>query len=84
MATNQTIKDRILTELNSLSESEQETVLGFVENCQQGKEDETEWEEMPDVWKKRIQQSIDEAEKGNFIANEDAVSYIRKKFGLNA
>lgn len=46
MPDNQTIKDRILTELNSLSESEQETVLGFVENCLQGKGDETEWEEL--------------------------------------
>lgn len=77
MPDNQTIKGQILTELNSLSESEQETVLGFVENCQQGKEDETEWEEMPEAWKKRIQQSIDEADKGNITANEDAVSHIR-------
>lgn len=77
MPDNQTIKDRILTELNSLSESEQEVVLGFVENCQQGKVDETEWEEMPEAWKKRILQSIDEADKGNFTANEDAVSRIR-------
>lgn len=37
MPDNQTIKDRILTELNLLSESEQETVLGFVENCRKAK-----------------------------------------------
>ena len=77
------IKEKILKEIEQLSPQEQETVLGIVENYLHQKNDETEWGKIPDAWKKRIEESMKQAEAGEFILNEDAVKYLRKKYNLN-
>lgn len=83
MGNNLNIKEQLIKEIESLSPPEQQTILGIVENYVHGKNDETEWNQMPEAWKKRIEESIRQADAGEFILNEDAVAYIRKKYGLN-
>ena len=83
MSNNPDIKDQLLKEIESLSPQEQQTVLGIVENYVHNKADETEWVQLPDAWKIRIQESMKQADAGQFILNEDAVTYIRDKYGLN-
>lgn len=83
MSDNQNIKEQLLKEIEALSASEQQSVLGIVENYIHGKVDETEWEQLPEGWKKRITESLQQADAGNFVLHEDAVQYIRKKYGLN-
>lgn len=83
MSNNLKIKDQLIKEIESLSPQEQQTVLGIVENYVHGKADETEWERLPESWKKRIEESLKQADAGEFIVHEDAVNYIRKKYGLN-
>ena len=77
------IKERIFSEIESLPEKEQQTILGMVENFIHGKADETEWNQLPQAWRIRIEESLKQADDGKFILNEEAVSYIRKKYGLN-
>ena len=77
------IKERILKEIESLSENEQQTILGMVENYIHSKADETEWNQLPQTWRKRIEESLKQADEGKFILHEEAISYIRKKYGLN-
>ena len=77
------ITEKILKEIEQLSPQEQEAVLGIVENYLHQKNDETEWNKIPDAWKKRIEESMKQAETGKFILNEDAVNYLRKKYNLN-
>ena len=76
-------KEKIFSEIESLSENEQQTVLGIVENYIHNQADETEWNQLPQAWRTRIELSLKQADKGQFILNEDAVAYIRKKYGLN-
>ena len=83
MSNNLNIKDQLIKEIESLTPQEQQTVLGIVENYVHGKADETEWVLLPDGWKKRIEESLGQADSGEFILHEDAVQYIRKKYGLN-
>ncbi len=77
------IKQKILLELDAMTSDEQQTVLGIVENYLHSKVDETEWDELPEKWKKRIGESLQLADSGQFILHEDAMSYLRKKYGLN-
>ena len=83
MPANKEIQEKILQEIGSLSSNEQETVLGIVENYVHNKIDETEWEQLPEEWKNRIAESLSQADTGQFVLHEDAVAYIRKKYGLN-
>ena len=83
MSKSTAIKEKILKEIEMLSPEDQETVLGMVENYMHQQQDETEWEKIPDGWKKRIEESIKQADAGQFILNEDAVKYIRKKYKLD-
>lgn len=83
MAPEKNIKKQILKEIESLSLPEQQTVLGVVENYLHNKIDETEWNQLPENWKKRIAESLLQAEKGQFMLHEDAVIYLRKKYALN-
>lgn len=83
MALNKELKLQIINEIDSLPESEQETVLGIVENYIHSREDETQWDQLPDAWKKRIQESLKLGDEGKHILNEDAEAYIRKKHGLD-
>lgn len=83
MSDSQTIKEQLFKEIEALSASEQQNLLGIVENYVHGKADETEWEQLPEGWKKRITESLKLADTGNFVLHEDAVQYIRKKYGLN-
>ncbi len=77
------INDELLKEIESLSPQEQEVVLGLVENYIHNKADETEWTQLPAGWKNRIEESLQQADAGNFTLHEDAAAYIRKKYGLN-
>ena len=61
MHTDKKIKEKILSEIESLPETEQQTVLGIVENYIHNKADETEWEQLPKAWKKRIEESLNSA-----------------------
>ena len=83
MHTEKNIKEKILSEIESLPETEQQTVLGIVENYIHNKADETEWEKLPKSLKRRIEESIRQADEGKFILNEDVVAYIRKKHGYH-
>lgn len=83
MYSDKNIKEKIFSEIESLPENEQQTVLGVVENYIHNKADETEWNQLPQVWKTRIEESLKQADEGKFILNDDAVAYIRKKYGLN-
>lgn len=83
MYTDNNTKDKILKEIELLPENEQQTVLGIVENYLHSQADETEWNQLPQAWKTRIEESLKQADEGKFILNEDAVAYIRKKYGLN-
>ena len=83
MASEKNIKEQILKEIESLPATEQQTVLGLVENYLHNKADETEWNQLPEVWKKRIIESLQQADAGQLILHEDAVIYLRKKYGLN-
>lgn len=83
MSDNPNIKDQLLKEIESLSPQEQQTVLGIVENYVHSKADETEWARLPESWKTRIEESLKQADAGQFILHEDAVKYIRNKYGLN-
>lgn len=83
MYSDKNIKQQILNEINSLPETEQQTVLGIVENYIHNKADETEWNNFPISLKERIKESIQQANEGKFILNDDAVAYIRKKYGSN-
>ena len=83
MSNPQDVKEKIFKEIEQLSLQEQEAVLGVVENYLQQKNDETEWDQIPDAWKKRIGESMKQAEAGEFVLNEDAVKYLRKKYNLN-
>ena len=83
MHTEKNIKEKILSEIESLPETEQQTVLGIVENYIHNKADETEWEKLPKSLKRRIEESIRQADEGKFILNEDIVAYIRKKHGYH-
>jgi hypothetical protein len=47
-----------------LSESDQEVLLGLVENFIHGKADETEWKQLPEAWKSRIANSLKQADTG--------------------
>ncbi len=83
MYSDKNTKEKILQEIESLPENEQQTVLGIVENYIHSQADETEWNQLPLAWRTRIEQSLKQADEGQFILNEDAVAYIRKKYGLN-
>ena len=83
MAEEKKVKEQIIKEIESLSPSEQQTILGLVENFLHNKVDETEWDQLPENWKKRITASLQEADAGQLTLHEDAVSYLRKKYGLN-
>ena len=83
MYSDKNTKEKILQEIDSLPENEQQTVLGIVENYIHSQADETEWNLLPQAWRIRIEQSLKQADEGKFILNEDAVAYIRKKYGLN-
>lgn len=83
MASEKNIKEQILKEIESLPLPEQQTVLGVVENYLHNKADETEWNQLPEKWKKRIAESLHQADANQFMLHEDAVSYLRKKYGLN-
>ena len=83
MHTEKNIKEKILSEIESLPETEQQTLLGIVENYIHNKADETEWEKLPKSLKRRIEESIRQADEGKFILNEDVVAYIRKKHGYH-
>lgn len=83
MASEKKIKEQILKEIESLSPSEQQTVLGIVENFLHSRTDETEWNLLPENWKKRIAESLREADSNQLIVQEDAIIYLRKKYGLN-
>jgi hypothetical protein len=83
MPVQQNIKEQILRELESLNPNEQQTLLGIVENYIHNKADETEWNTFPPEWKKRIEESLQQANEGNLILHEDALLYLRKKYGLN-
>ena len=83
MAYNKNIKQIIISEIEALPETEQETVLGLVENYIHGKMDDSGWDELPQAWKKRIEESMRQGDEGKFMLNEDAIAYIRKKYGLN-
>lgn len=48
------------------------------------KADETEWNNLPVSLKERIKESIQQANDGKFILNDDAVAYIRKKYAAIA
>ena len=83
MSYDKNTKEKIFNEIESLPEKEQQTVLGIVENYIHSQADETEWNELPQSWRTRIEQSLKQADEGQFILNDDAVAYIRKKYGLN-
>lgn len=83
MASGKNIKEQILREIDLLPDREQQTVLGLVENYLHNKADETEWNQLPESWKKRISESLQQADNSQFILHEDAVKYLRKKYGLN-
>ena len=83
MSLQQNIKEQILRELEALTPQEQHALLGVVENYIHNKADETEWNKLPVEWKKRIEESLKQADEGKLILHEDAVLYLRKKYGLN-
>ncbi|MFI5134110.1 MAG: hypothetical protein ACHQEB_07235 [Chitinophagales bacterium] len=83
MASGKSIKEQIIREIELLPAPEQQTVLGLVENYLHNKADETEWDQLPEIWKKRIAESLQQADNSQFILHEDAVKYLRKKYGLN-
>lgn len=83
MPIQQDVKDKLLKELESLSPQEQETLLGIVENYLHNKADATEWNNLPQTWRSRIEESLKQADESQFILHEDAVSYLRKKYRLN-
>lgn len=76
-------REKILHEIESLPENEQQTILGIVENYIHSQADETEWNLLPQSWRLRITQSLNQADTGQLILNEDVVAFIRKKYGLN-
>ncbi len=84
MYSDKNTKEKIFSEIESLPEREQQTVLGLVENYIHSQTDETEWDQLPQAWRTRIEESLKQAEEGKFVLNEDAVALIRKKYGLNA
>ncbi len=83
MQTQRPIQQKILMEIETLSDSDLESVLGIIENYKHSNADETEWNQIPVSWKKRIEESLVQADAGNLILHEDAVLYLRKKYGLN-
>ena len=83
MYSDKSIKEKIFSEIESMPENEQHAVLGVIENYIHNQADETEWDQLPQAWRTRIEESLKQADEGKFILNEDAVSYIRKKYGLN-
>lgn len=83
MYSDKNIKQQILNEIDALPEIEQQTVLGIVENYIHNKADETDWNNLPLSLKERIKESIQQANEGKFILNDDAIAYIRKKYGPN-
>ena len=83
MSYDKNTKEKIFKEIESLPENEQQTVLGVVENYIHNQADETEWDQLPRAWRIRIEESLKQADEGKFILNEDAVAFIRKKYGLN-
>ena len=83
MAIEKDIKEKILKEFDSLAASDQQTLLGIVENYIHNKTDETEWNQLPENWKKRIAESLQQADNGQLTLHEDAVIYLRKKYGLH-
>jgi len=83
MYSDKNTKEKIFSEIESLPENEQQTVLGLVENYLHNLADETEWNQLPLAWRTRIEESLKQADEGKFILNEDAVAFIRKKYGLN-
>jgi hypothetical protein len=83
MSSQKNIKEQILREIESLSPEEQQIVLGVVENYLHSKVDETEWNNLPFDWKKRIEESLRQADEGKLMLHEDSVLYLRKKYGLN-
>jgi hypothetical protein len=83
MYSDKNTKEKILQEIASLPENEQQTVFGIVENYIHSQAYETEWNQLSLAWRTRIEQSLKQADEGQFILNEDAVAYIRKKYGLN-
>ena len=83
MSSEKNIKEKLINEIELLSPSEQQTILGIVENILHNKIDETEWDQLPANWKKRINESLQQADAGNLLLHEDAVIYLRKKYGLH-
>ena len=83
MYSDKNTRDKILLEIESLPEDEQQTILGIVENYIHNQADETEWNQFPQAWRTRIEQSLNQADAGQLTLNEDAIAFIRKKYGLN-
>lgn len=84
MYSDKNTKEKILHEIESLPENEQQTILGIVENYIHNQADETEWNQLPKAWRIRIEQSLKQADERQTILNEDAIAYIRKKHSLNS
>ncbi|HEX7844419.1 MAG TPA: hypothetical protein VF476_01390 [Chitinophagaceae bacterium] len=83
MKENKNIKNELLAKIEALSLKEQEAILGIVENYVHSKADETEWKQLPGAWRERIEESLRQADKNQFLLHEDAITYLRKKYDPN-
>ena len=77
------IKEEILKEIGLLSPEQQQTALGVLENYIHGQEDETEWDQIPEPWKKRIEESLQQADNGQLRPHKKVMQDLKRKFGLN-
>jgi predicted transcriptional regulator len=76
-------KEKILNELDSLSPQKQEQALGVLENFIHGQEDDVELTDIPEGWKKRIDEGLKQVEAGLTYPHEEVMKRIKSKLGID-
>jgi hypothetical protein len=76
-------KEKILNELEALSPQMQEAALGVLENFIHSHEEDVEITDLPDGWKKRIDEGLKQVETGLTSPHEEVMKRIKTKLGIN-
>jgi predicted transcriptional regulator len=72
------IKEEIIKEIDLLSPEQQQTVLGVLENYIHSQEDETEWNQIPEPWKRRIEESLKQADNGQLLPHKKVMQDLKR------
>ena len=77
------LKKKIIKKLDNLDKEELGRFDNMLDMLIDTRNDDTNWENLPEEIKKRIDKSLAQADNGKLIPAGKVIAQIRKKFGLN-